>query len=120
MASAYVTLDIASEAYPHVYLRYEILLDPNTRATYDRLGMDGMRPNVEPSPTMNEDFLESLFGGGLRFGFDFGMGGNGPRRRPRKGEDSIIPYNVTLEDLYNGKGVKMTMEREVVCNTCKG
>lgn len=68
---------------------------------------------------MQEDFLESLFGGGVRFGFDFGTGSN-PPRRPRKGEDSIIPYEVTLEDLYNGKGVKMTMEREIVCNTCKG
>jgi DnaJ homolog subfamily A member 2 len=82
--------------------------------------MDGVGPSVETGPSMQEDFLESLFGGGIRFGFDFGMGGNAPRRRPRKGEDSIIPYEVTLEDLYNSKGVKMTMEREIVCNTCKG
>ena len=82
--------------------------------------MGGMGPSAEASQTLDEDFLESLFGGGVRFGFDFGMGGSGPRRRPRKGEDSIIPYEVTLGDLYNGKGVKMTMEREVVCSTCKG
>jgi DnaJ homolog subfamily A member 2 len=82
--------------------------------------MDGMGTGVDPGPAMGEDFLENLFGGGVRFGFDFGMGGNAPRRRPRKGEDSIIPYEVTLEDLYNGKGVKMTMERQVVCTTCKG
>lgn len=68
---------------------------------------------------MEEDLFENLFGGGARFGFDFGMG-NGARRRPSKGEDSVIPYDVTLEDLYNGKIVKMMMEREVVCSVCKG
>lgn len=82
--------------------------------------MDGIGPGDGAGPAMDEDFLETLFGGGVRFGFDFGMGSNGPRRRPRKGEDSIIPYEVTLQDLYNGKAVKMTMEREVVCSTCKG
>lgn len=46
------------------------------------------------------------------------MGGPGPR--PRKGQDSIIPYEVTLEDLYNGKHVKMNMEKEVVCSSCDG
>jgi DnaJ-class molecular chaperone len=54
-------------------------------------------------------------GGGFNFGFDFG-----PGRRPGRGEDSVIPYEVTLEDLYNGKTVKMDMEKEVVCGTCKG
>lgn len=68
---------------------------------------------------MDEDLFENLFGGGIRFNFDFGMGG-GAGRRPRKGEDTIIPYTVTLEDLYNGKSVKMMMEREVVCSVCKG
>jgi DnaJ family protein A protein 2 len=66
---------------------------------------------------MEEDILESLFSG--RFGFDFGMGGAGSRR-PRKGEDSIIPCEVTLEDLYNGKSIKLMMEREIVCHSCKG
>jgi DnaJ family protein A protein 2 len=53
------------------------------------------------------------------FGFDFGSRSTGPGRR-RKGQDSVIPYDVTLEDLYNGKTVKMNMEKEVVCGGCKG
>lgn len=56
-------------------------------------------------------------GGGPSFGFDFG----GPSSRSRtKGQDSVIPYEVTLEDLYNGKAVKMNMEKEAVCTVCKG
>ncbi len=27
---------------------------------------------------------------------------------------------MTLEDLYNGKSVKMNMEKEIVCGICKG
>lgn len=52
------------------------------------------------------------------FGFDFGPGMGGRRRG--KGEDSIHPYEVTLEDLYNGKSVKLNMEKEIVCGVCKG
>ena len=60
------------------------------------------------------DIFAELFGNGFSFNF---MGGPG---RPRKGQDSIIPYDVTLEDLYNGKSVKMNMEKEIVCTTCQG
>ena len=62
------------------------------------------------------DMFAQFFGGGTTF-FDF-AGGPGPHRR--KGEDTEIPYQVTLEDLYNGKSVKMNMEKEVICGTCNG
>lgn len=51
-------------------------------------------------------------GGGM-----FGMGmppGGGRHKRPGgRGEDSVIPYEVTLEELYTGKSVKMNMTRNV-------
>lgn len=62
------------------------------------------------------DMFAQFFGGGATF-FDF-AGGPGPNRR--KGEDTEIPYQVTLEDLYNGKAVKMNMEKEIICGTCNG
>lgn len=67
----------------------------------------------------NDIFAELFGGGGFSFSFGGpGMGGFDPR--PRKGQDSTIPYDVTLEDLYNGKHVKMNMEKEVVCSSCNG
>ncbi|GJJ08268.1 hypothetical protein Clacol_002478 [Clathrus columnatus] len=108
----------AAKDFQEIAAAYEILSDPDSRAAYDRLGVEGMAQS-NGAPTMDEDFMENLFGGGIRFGFDFGTGA-GARRRPSKGEDSVIPYDVTLEDLYNGKSVKMVMEREVVCSICKG
>ena len=65
------------------------------------------------------DIFSELFGGPTMFGFEFGPGAGGPSQR-RKGQDSVIPYEVTLEDLYNGKAVKMNMEKEVLCGACKG
>ncbi len=65
------------------------------------------------------DDLFSQFFSSSSFGFEFDLGGGASRRRT-KGQDSIISYDVTLEDLYNGKAVKMNMEKDVVCGICKG
>ena len=98
---------------------YEILSDPNSREIYDREGVDGFAGpgghsgGMSPDPA---DVFAQFFGGGATF-FDF-AGGPGSSRR--KGEDTEIPYQVTLEDLYNGKSVKMNMEKEVICGTCNG
>lgn len=53
----------------------------------------------------------SMFGGP-----SFGMG-SGP---PRRAQDSVIPYSVTLEDLYNGKTAHFALEKNVVCSHCQG
>ena len=90
--------------------------DSQSRAAYDADGMDGLNvPNGMPG--MNDIFTQ-FFTGGPSFGFDFGPGHGG--RRGGKGDDTVLNYEVTLEDLYNGKSVKMNMEKEVVCTLCKG
>lgn len=103
--------------------RYEILSSVETREAYDRYGMEGMSrggggPDFSGMGGMDPaDIFAELFGASMGFGFDHGPS-RGPRRT--KGQDSNIPYEVTLEDLYNGKTVKMNMEKEVVCGVCKG
>ncbi|KDQ57245.1 hypothetical protein JAAARDRAFT_35864 [Jaapia argillacea MUCL 33604] len=109
---------------------YEILVDAERRETYDLHGMEGVagRGGRGPADMDAADLFAQFFGGGgpmggmggmggMNFEFDFGAGGKPGRR---KSQDSVINYDVTLEDLYNGKSVKMNMEREVVCETCKG
>ena len=105
-------------------LRYEILNDPNTREVYDSYGMQGLAGPGGPQngPDMGDIFAQFFGGGGPggpSFSFDFGNAG-GPFRKRNKGEDSVIPYDVTLEELYNGKTVKVNMEKEVECSVCKG
>jgi DnaJ homolog subfamily A member 2 len=60
--------------------------------------------------------MEDIFFQYAFSGFDLG---GGPRRR-NKTEDSVHPYEVSLEDLYNGKTVKMNLERDVICSACHG
>ena len=107
--------------WPCYISSYEILNDPNTREVYDLYGMAGLAGSGGAGPGgMNpEDLIAQFFGAsGASFGFDFGPGG-GPSRK-RKGQDEVVPYDVTLEDLYNGKTVRINMEKDVTCGICKG
>ncbi len=54
--------------------------------------------------------------------FSFSMGGPGRGGFPsrKRGEDSVIPYDVTLEDLYNGKTAHFSLEKNVICAHCEG
>ncbi|KAI1797293.1 DnaJ-domain-containing protein, partial [Ganoderma leucocontextum] len=112
----------AGQKFQEMAAAYEILSQEETREAYDRYGMEGMAGGGGPGfgPGMDPaDIFTELFGASMNFGFDFGgPGSRGPKRT--KGQDSHIPYEVTLEDLYNGKTVKMNMEKEVVCGVCKG
>ncbi|KZT29690.1 DnaJ-domain-containing protein [Neolentinus lepideus HHB14362 ss-1] len=113
----------ASQKFQEMAAAYEILSDSNKREIYDSYGMEGVAGRGAaaggPGGMDAADVFEHFFGGsGMNFAFDFGAGSRGSRRRPSS--DSIIEYDVTLEDLYNGKSVKMNMEREVVCEPCKG
>lgn len=102
-------------------LSYEILNDPNTREVYDTFGMQGLAGPGGPQDGPEGDIFAQFFGGVPGAGFSFEFGGPGRSFRKRnKGEDSVIPYEVSLEDLYNGKTVKVNMEKEVECGVCKG
>jgi DnaJ homolog subfamily A member 2 len=64
------------------------------------------------------EMFDQMFGGGGRGGFSgarFGMGGGS-----RTSEDAIQEFEVTLEELYKGKQVKMMSKRKIICSSCKG
>ncbi|KAF8969256.1 hypothetical protein BDZ97DRAFT_1915598 [Flammula alnicola] len=113
----------AGQKFQEMAAAYEILSDANKRSAYDTHGLDGMGSSrgdpMDPANFFAQFFAGGGGGGNPMFGFDFGPDMPGGRRRG-KGEDSVIPYDVTLEDLYNGKSVKMNMEKEVICSVCKG
>ncbi|THH10874.1 hypothetical protein EW145_g1017 [Phellinidium pouzarii] len=116
----------ASKRFQEIGAAYEILSDSTTREIYDEHGLEGLTGAGEhggPGGMDPADIFAEMFGGGGGFSFSFGgpgMGGRGGPGRSRKGQDSVIPYEVTLEDLYNGKHVKMNMEKEAICAVCNG
>lgn len=74
----------------------------------DGLTGRGTSDGVDPS-----DIFAQFFAGHA-YGFGFGTGS-------RRGKsDEVVPLDVTLEDLYNGKSVKLNMEKSVICGLCKG
>ncbi|KAG8832405.1 hypothetical protein FRC17_001386, partial [Serendipita sp. 399] len=99
---------------------YEVLIDDQTREMYDQYGLDGLRGSGgEGGHGFNaEDLFEHLFGGGGG-GPSFTFHSTAGRRR-RRGDDSVNPYEVTLEELYSGKTTKMQIEKTVVCSACTG
>ncbi|KAF9929266.1 hypothetical protein FBU30_001748 [Linnemannia zychae] len=111
----------AGDKFKEISHAYETLSDPESREMYDRYGEDG------PSGAggfgfggmSHEEMFAQMFGGGFGFGGD-GHGGHGGRSRPRRGEDISHNLNVTLEDLYNGKTTKLSLEKNVICGLCSG
>ncbi|CAH1388670.1 unnamed protein product [Nezara viridula] len=98
----------AGDRFKEISFAYEILSDDRKRDMYDRYGLEALQGGGGGS-TMGYDILSQLFN----------MCG-GSQRGPRKGEDTIHPLRVTLDDLYNGKTTKLQLRRNVPCRTCNG
>lgn len=100
--------------FKEINAAYEILSDPEKRAKYDKYGLDGIE---EGAGGASHDDLFSMF---------FGGGGSRRSAGPRRGEDVNHPLKVSLEDLYNGKTVKLAVSRQVIvgdvkmCPACDG
>jgi DnaJ homolog subfamily A member 2 len=52
------------------------------------------------------------------FGADIPTGN--PEKRGRRTPDAVQEFEISLEDLYKGKHVKMMSKRKIVCIVCKG
>ncbi|KAF8473997.1 hypothetical protein BDZ91DRAFT_770378 [Kalaharituber pfeilii] len=109
---------------------YEILYDEQKREHYDRFGLDdsnGMTNGMDGDVDL-EDLLAQMFMGGMGMGGMGGMGGmpgmgsmgSGGPRRSGKGKDVVQDYDISLEELYKGKTVKLASTRNAFCPTCKG
>jgi len=103
----------AVEKFKEIGEAYEVLSNEEKRKMYDKYGKEGLKEGGFSGHSAH-DIFEQFFGGG---GFGFFGGGH---RGPRKGEDIVHELQVTLEDLYKGKTSKLSVTRNIVCNTCEG
>jgi molecular chaperone DnaJ len=105
----------AERRFREVAEAYEILSDPERRATYDRLGHAGLRRGgFEPTFAHFGD-LSDVFA--AFFGEDL-FGSAAARRRAARGTDLQALVEIDLEDAYAGVSVTVPVEVSSPCERC--
>jgi len=130
----------AEEKFREISEAYEVLMDPEKRALYDRYGHEGLKGAFREGGFTWRDFthfddLEDIFGD-LRdfferftFGediFDIFFGRKKAKERKREslrsapGEDLRIYVPLSLEEIYNGTQKVIKVRKYEVCSECLG
>jgi len=112
----------AEEKFKEAAEAYEVLSDPDRRATYDRYGHEGLRsggyaPNFEGFGSV-ADLFDAMFGGAGAFGDLFGgairSGG------PIQGGDVAVAAEIDLGEASRGTSVEVSYEAVALCEHCRG
>src|SRR5205085_5508449 len=117
----------AEEKFKEAAEAYEVLSDPERRATYDRYGHEGLRsggyaPNFDSFASV-ADIFNAFFGGGGGFGDLFGGGGFGARGRPGgpvQGGDVAVAAEIDLAEAARGTTVDVSYDVVSLCERCRG
>ncbi|HEX4837922.1 MAG TPA: molecular chaperone DnaJ [Solirubrobacteraceae bacterium] len=105
----------AEEKFKEAAEAYEILSDPERRATYDRYGHEGLRsggyaPNFDGFGSIG-DLFNAFFGGNSPFGASSG---------PALGGDIAVAVEITLLEAFAGGTVDISYEVVDRCAHCHG
>eukprot|EP00798_Chlamydomonas_sp_ICE-L_P019376 gene19376-26025_t len=104
------------EAFKKINEAHDVLKDEEKRRIYDEYGEDaikeGMGSHSHGHGHSGMPDIFDMFGGG--------GGRGGGRQRERKSEDVLHKLAVTLEEMYNGATKKLSLSRNLPCDTCRG
>jgi molecular chaperone DnaJ len=115
--------DAQAEAkFKEVAEAYEILSDPERRATYDRYGYEGLRSGGYTPTDFGafgglSDILDAFFGGAGAGASFFGGGG---RSGPAAGGDVAAALEIDLAEAARGTATELRYEVVARCPRCHG
>jgi molecular chaperone DnaJ len=106
----------AEEKFKEAAEAYEILSDPQRRATYDRYGHEGLRsggyaPNFDGFGSIG-DLFDAFFGGSSPFG--------GRATGPAAGGDVAVAVEIDLGQAAQGATVEVAFDAVERCEHCRG
>lgn len=114
----------AEQKFKEISEAYETLADPQQRSHYDLYGKNSSSGN---NFSNWQDYYDPGFGPEAFsdfFGFnDFSSNtksGPGAYRSGKRTDNAEIEIEISLEDAFKGKVVKMGSSRRVLCKTCHG
>lgn len=110
----------SQEKFKHVSAAYEVLSDPQKRASYDRGGdpFGGGGFGGQGAGFSFSDIMDAFFGGSA--GGGGGGGGRGPRSRVRRGQDALIRLEIELAEAAFGVARELKVDTAVHCSSCGG
>ena len=107
----------AEEKFKEAAEAYEVLSDPDRRATYDRYGFEGLESRGYSSTAHGfgsfADIFDAFFGGDP---FSAGFGGGGRVQ----GGDVGVEVEITLEQAARGDSVEVAYDLVDACEHCHG
>ena len=115
---------VSENKFKEISEAYKVLGDQKSRSNYDRFGsadpsgagfggFGGFNSGDFGGFDIN-DIFNDFFGGG------FGGGSRSNRRRSTRGSDLRYDIEITLEEAFKGKKIKVEIPRMEVCDRCNG